>query len=95
MRHCTIATGCKKPDKPCCTDCPDKACLARCQNSPSRCKCWEDGPRRKARGHKIGTLPVVYLHEKGLTQMEIAKQLGCSRHTVGNILREMGVGRFG
>lgn len=96
MRRCKIAVGCKRADKPCCTDCSDKTCQARCQNSPGRCKCWEDGPPPRHRERKVSSLQVAYLYgQLGMTQLEIAGQMGCGRSTVCNILREMGVRKRG
>ena len=93
MKRCKIAVGCKRADKPCCVDCPDKTCQSRCQNSPSRCNCCEEGPPPRQRERKVDSLQVAYLYgQAGLTQAEIARWLGCSRSTVCNILRELGVG---
>lgn len=99
MRRCTIPpTNCGKPDNPCCADCGDKTCVLRCQNDPKRCGCWKEGPpprKLKNRGRKVDSLRVAYLYAQGVSQKEIAWQLGYSRSTVCNILNELEVGRHG
>lgn len=93
MRRCKIAAGCKRPDKPCCVDCPDKTCQARCKNHPSRCACWEEGPPPRSRRERkvVSALQVAWLYSQGFSQREIARRLGCCRNTVAAILREAGV----
>ena len=92
MRRCKIAVGCKRADKPCCADCTDKTCQARRQNSPNRCNCCDEGPPPRPRERKVDSLQVAYLYgQVGLTPSGIAQWLGCSRSTVCNILRELGV----
>lgn len=98
MRQCTIPpSSCCHPDStPCCKDCQERGCPARCLNDPARCHCWEDKPPRKKRERKVSPLHVAYLYgQAGLTQAEIARQLGCSIKAVAAILREMGVGNRG
>lgn len=98
MRRCKIPppSCCHSRSAPCCKDCQERDCSARCLNDPARCRCWEDKPPRGRGQHKVDALQVAYLYgQAGLTQAEIAERLGCSRHTVGAILREMGVGRHG
>lgn len=96
MRHCKIPVGCKLEDKPCCADCGDKTCEARCWNSPKRCNCWEAGPPKKKRKYtggrpsRVDTLQIALLRGKGLSQAEIARQLGCARSTVCAALQRMG-----
>ena len=96
MRRCKITPrACRRTSAPCCADCGEENCQVRCENSPKRCNCWEDKPPAKAREHKVSALQVVFLHERGSTQKEIAAQLGCGRSTVCKILQEMGVTRGG
>lgn len=97
MRRCNISPpSCRhRFTAPCCKDCQETGCPNRCLNDPGICGCWRDGPPCQKRERKVNSLQAVWLHEQGLTQSEIAKQLGCSRNTVGTILREMGVSRFG
>ena len=80
---------------PCCADCEDTGCASRCLNSPKWCNCWSDKPPRQKRERKVSSLTVVWLYEKGLTQVQIAERLECNRKTVAAILREMGVTSHG
>lgn len=91
MRRCKIPVGCKLEYKPCCADCGDKTCEARCWNKPDRCNCWEDGPPPKKRGRycTVDKLQIALLRARGLSQGEIARQLGCARSTVHNVLQKM------
>ena len=83
-------------DRHCCADCGDETCEARCWNSPKRCSCWAEGPlTKRERVRKIDDLQVALLYGKGLTQSEIARQLGCARSTVYASLKRMGVGKYG
>lgn len=92
MRRCTIASGCRNPDKPCCADCQDKICQARCLNSPAQCGCWKEGaPPRRRKERKVSSLQVAWLYGQGFSQAEVARRLGCHRNTVIAILRELGV----
>ena len=97
MKTCKIApSSCRhRYTTPCCKDCQEADCPVRCQNDPGICGCWADRPPRRKQKRKVDSLQAVWLHEQGLTQAEIAGQLGCCKNTVGTILREMGVSRFG
>lgn len=97
MRKCNISpTSCRRrPETPCCKDCREAYCESRCKNDPERCKCWADKPPYKKRERKVGSLQVAWLYGQGMTQLEIARRLGCNRKTVGAILHEMGVGKRG
>lgn len=97
MRRCNIPpSSCRRRHSaPCCRDCREKGCSARCQNDPARCNCWADKPPRQKRERKVDSLQVAWLYGQGLTQAEVAERLGCSKNTVGAILREMGGGRRG
>ena len=50
---------------------------------------------KRERVRKIDDLQVALLYGKGLTQGEIARQLGCARSTVYAALKRMGVGKYG
>ena len=97
MRRCNIppSTCRHRYSSPCCKDCQEAYCENRCQNNPERCMCWADKPPRKKREHKVDSLRVAWYYTQGMNQEEIARRMGCHRHTVGTILHEMGVTRFG
>ncbi len=98
MKRCNIPpSSCqRRRAAPCCADCGKIGCPARCQNDPRYCNCWSDRPLKQKKARKVNTLQVAFLYgQVGLTQAEIAGQLGCSRSTVCNILREMGVAKHG
>jgi len=98
MRRCNIPPpSCRYPvTTPCCKDCRATGCPARCENDPRYCNCWSDKPPKQKRTRKVSTLQVAFLYgQVGLTQAEIAGQLGCARSTVCNILRELGVTKHG
>ena len=93
MRRCKIAPpSCTQSGTPCCADCGNKACPARCQNSPALCGCWEKAPpprKRQGAPRKADPLKAAWLYSQGMTQAEIARWLGCHRHTVAQALREV------
>ncbi len=97
MKRCNIPPpSCRHSHAaPCCKDCQEADCPTRCMNDPERCRCWSDKPPRKRRERKVDSLQVAWLYSQGLTQVQIAEQLGCDRKTVGAILHEIGVSRFG
>ena len=43
----------------------------------------------------MDSLRVAWYYSQGMNQEEIARRLGCHRHTVGAILHEMGVSGHG
>jgi len=82
---------------PCCVDCGETDCPVRCMNSPDRCRCWEEGPAVKERklGRRVDTARIAQLYDQGLTQAQIAEQVGCCKQTVLAVLRELGVEKHG
>lgn len=97
MRRCNIPPpSCRhRYSTPCCRDCREADCESRCLNDPARCYCWSDKPPRQKRERRVDTLQISWLYSQGLTQAQIAQWLGCSRQTVGAVLRELGVGKRG
>lgn len=93
MRRCKIApNSCKNPDKPCCRNCAaeySNACLNHCENSPDRCGLSTNIKPVKSASQKTDWDEIYRLYKTGVSQRDIARQLGCGKSTVCGAIHKM------
>lgn len=81
----------------CCADCLRKNCPNRCLNAPDRCGVSSvNVSTRKTQVRKkiIDRDEVRALYYEGLSNNQIAQQVGCSASTISKIMASLGLRRY-
>lgn len=88
MTQCKIYKCPHREGRPCCAEC-GQPCENVCHNHPDRCGCVLTGnrPGRLTYDHEA----IYRLVLKGLTNDQVAAQIGCAPSTVGKVVRQYGI----